>query len=283
MLSIHDLYDLCVQSPADLVPLLRAVHGGHPKTLVEHFAASARISRRWVETDPEASAVAIDLDADVLKLTEGVDRVRTIHADVLDESRLAGVRGDVVHAGNFSIGYHHDRPSLMRYLRLVRGQLERADGGGADGGGGVFVCDTYGGESAYHIGTLERDCPIPPHFNPHFNPSQGEADIQPGAFVRYLWEQRAADPLTARVIDVLHFRVFVGDEVVQEEPDAFVYDWRLWSPPELRDAFLEAGFTSVEAYNELPDAVDDEGRAYATPVDGEDLNDSFILCMVARS
>ncbi|MEO0513259.1 MAG: hypothetical protein AAF108_10245 [Planctomycetota bacterium] len=271
MLTRHDLYDLCVQSPADLVPLLRAVHGGEPRVLVEHFAASARISRRWVETDHAGKAVAIDLDAEVLSLTEGVDRVRTVHADVLDAAALAGVRGDIVHAGNFSIGYHHDRPALVRYLGLVREQLEP---------GGVFVCDTYGGESAFHIGSMERDCPIPAGFVPSHGPP---SDLPAGAFVRYTWEQREADPLTGRVLDVLHFRVFDGHEVVHEVTDAFVYDWRLWSPPELRDAMLEVGFASVECYNELPDAVDDDGRAYATPVDGEDLNESFIVCLAART
>lgn len=266
MLSIHDLYDLCVQSPADLVPLLRAVHGDEPRVLVEHFAASARISRRWVETDPAASAVAIDLDGEVLQLSSGIERLRTIHADVLDHQKLQGVVGDVVHAGNFSIGYHHDRPTLIRYLQMVREQLSK---------GGVFVCDTYGGESSFHIGTMERDVPIPESLRP--------AGASDDLFIRYLWEQRAADPLTARVIDVLHFRVFDGDEVIQDAPDAFVYDWRLWTVPELRDAMLEVGFTSIEVYNELPDAVDEDGRAYVEPVDGDDLNDSFIVCVVART
>jgi hypothetical protein len=30
--------------------------------------------------------------------------------------------------------------------------------------------------------------------------------------------------------------------------DAFTYDWRLWTIPELRDAMLEAGFSDVAVF-----------------------------------
>ena len=100
----------------------------------------------------------------------------------------------------------------------------------------------------------------------------------------YRWEQREANPLTGMVIDAIHFRVIGSSgELEADFPDAFVYEWRLWSVPELRDAMLEAGFESTAVYNSLPDAVDDEGNAYVEEVtDPDRLGEHFIVCVAAR-
>jgi hypothetical protein len=76
--------------------------------------------------------------------------------------------------------------------------------------------------------------------------------------VRSTWEQRKADPVTARVQNVLSFRVDRDGDVVCEAPQAFVYDWRVWSLPELADAARAAGFASSAVYAHL--ANDAEGR-----------------------
>ena len=132
--------------------------------------------------------------------------------------------------------------------------------------GGVFVCDTYGGETAYTIGRVVRDVPL-----------------RDGLLCKYQWEQRAADPLTGMVTDILHFRVFDDDEVIADFPDAYTYEWRLWSVPELRDAMAEAGFASSDVYAELPDAMDDQGNAFAEPITDPDwIGDNFIVCVAAR-
>ncbi|MCA9300708.1 MAG: hypothetical protein KDA28_16680, partial [Phycisphaerales bacterium] len=164
--------------------------------------------------------------------------------------------GDVIFVGNFSIGEIHERRSLVAYLDACRARLRP---------GGVFVCDTYGGESAFMTGDVHRD---------HFTPDM--------ARVRYTWEQREADPLTGRVINALHFRVDRAGMVEAEFPDAFVYDWRLWSVPELRDAMTEAGFASTEVHAKMPDAEDGDGNVYMSPVEAEDLDDSFIVLVASR-
>ncbi|MGP1272959.1 MAG: class I SAM-dependent methyltransferase [Phycisphaerales bacterium] len=252
----HDLYEACVQSPPEMELLLRAIHGGDPLVLGEDFAGTGDLARYWVAQGPLRLAVVIDLDSDALSRARGVDRLTVVEGDVR-VPRPELPRVDCLHAGNFSIGYLHTRDELVRYLRQTRDRILP---------GGVFVCDTYGGESAYTIGRVERDVPLP-----H------------GRHCRYTWEQREADPLTGMVTDVLHFRVFDADEAVLDLPDAFVYRWRLWSVPELRDAFEEAGFVESAVYAQLPDAVDDEGVPYAEPVtDPEWLGDSFIVCVAAR-
>ncbi len=254
MIEKHDLYEACVQSPPEMTLMLRAIHGDQPRILGEDFAGTAALSRHWVANVPEGTAVAVDLDEGELGRAGQMPGVRTIVADVREISDPV----DCLFVGNFSIGYLHTRDELMGYLRHARKRMNA---------GGVFVCDTYGGESAYHLGSVDRDVALPG-----------------GLRCVYRWEQREADPLTAMVTDVLHFRVFDVDEVVADFPDAYVYRWRLWSVPELRDAMAEAGFTRTDIYSNLPDAVDDEGNAYAEPITDPDwLGDSFIVCVAGKT
>jgi len=99
---------------------------------------------------------------------------------------------------------------------------------------GVFVCDTYGGESAFRRGAIQRVVPL-------------DADTT----IRYTWEHREADAWTGAVTNAVHFRVERCGEIVQEITDAFVYDWRLWSVPELREVLHETGFEGVEVRETL--------------------------------
>ncbi len=277
-LDKHDLYELCVQSPRHAVPLLRAIHAGGGRVLGEDFAGTGALSREWCRTVPGGRAIAIDLDESVLERcrakwqAEGGDAgaITTIAADLLaPRDDLSNLKADVIFTGNFSIGEIHDRPALIAYLKRTLQRLTE---------GGAFICDTYGGESAFLTGSVERTHtpPSPLHAAPaarHARPQQ----------IVYTWEQRDADPLTGRVTDVLHFRLFEGKDIVADFPDAFIYNWRLWSVPELRDAMLEAGFARTAVYAQLPDAVDDDGEAYIRPIEdpAEELDDSFNVYIAA--
>ncbi len=232
------------------MPLLRAIHGGSASVLGEDFCGTAALSRAWVRQVPEASAVAVDRDGEPLVRAAGDDAVRAVHADVRDADQPV----DVLYVGNFSIGEWHARPDLVAYLQHARRRLRP---------GGVFICDLYGGETAFLTGDVVREEPGPD-----------------GAIIRYTWEQRETDPLTGRVINALHFRVLRDGAEVQSLTDAFVYDWRLWGVPELRDALLEAGFTSTEVYPRVPDAIDDDARAYVAPL--SEVDDSFDVLIAAR-
>lgn len=250
----HELYELCVQSPKDLVPLLRAVHGGDPRTLGEDFAGTAAVSHLWVQRDA-CHAVAVDLDEEALAWRTGHERIAKHHCDV----REAHDPCDLLFVGNFSIGYLHTRDELVGYLTHARTRL--------DASGGVFVCDTYGGESAYTLGGVHRAHPMPA-----------------GRLCRYTWEQHAADPTTGMVTNIIHFRVERAGVIELEIDDAFVYEWRLWSIPELRDAMADAGFRDTRVYTKLADALDEEGNAYVMPVeDGEEeLDESYIVLVAGR-
>jgi len=251
----HDCYERCVQSPADLVPFLRALHAGTPTLLREDFCGTGAISRFWTALVPGGSAVATDLDDQTL--AEARRRAGAGHP--IEFRRCDAIAAtdadpaDVIFVGNFSIGYIHDRATLVRYLERSRQRLRP---------GGVFVCDTYGGAASFTIGATERT---------HHAPD--------GAVIRYLWRQDHADPLTNLVRTSLHFRVLQGSEVVADFPDAFSYHWRLWSIAELREAMREVGFASSAVHAQISPAT--SGRPVPVTVPAE-LGPTWFVCIAAR-
>ncbi len=276
LMDRHDLYELCVQSPRILAAFLHGVHGADPLVLREDFCGTAALSRRWIadgiKRGERRRAVAVDLDPEVLgraareAAAAGIaDRLMIIQADAADPGEHRGGAGaaalapDVVFVGNFSIGYIHTRAALLGYLRASRARLAAANSGW---GGGVFVCDTYGGAGAFRLGSLERT---------HVG--------RRGEVVRYLWRHVAADPLTGIVVSTISFRVIEGGEATLELPDAFIYRWRLWSIAELREAMAEAGFASTEVYTKVDVAPGERPEPVTGP---EELGEDWIVCVVGR-
>lgn len=282
----HDLYEACVQNTAVLVPLLAAIHGGRPSVLAEDFCGTAAASRAWVKHVTAGRAVAADMDAAVLgearrraRRAGVARRVRFVQTDLTRVSpavRAGAPMADVLFVGNFSIGEIHARRDLVRYLKRSRARLRE---------GGVMVCDTYGGETAFATGALVRTHEVGPtaRLNGARRSRVRRTGLETRATIRYTWQQRAADPLTGMVENALHFRVLRAGEVVREITDAFVYRWRLWGVPELREAMREAGFSRTDVYAQVADARDATGRHYARPIEGpEALDPSYVVCVAGR-
>lgn len=255
----YTLYELCVQDPQRMAHFLYAVHGAEPRTMREDFCGSGGVCRAWAAMTPHDGprgamrAIGVDQDPEPLTRLKSFRNVKPICANVLD----CDLPADIISATNFPIGYWHTRRNLVKYLKLTRKRLNK---------NGIFVCDTYGGATAFTRGTLTRDIAGPD-----------------GTRIRYTWEQREANPITAMVEDAIHFRATRDGEIVYQEHDAFVYHWRLWSIPELREAMLESGFRTIDIYSELSDAIDHTGRHYARPVeDPDELDETYIVCLVAR-
>lgn len=261
-----ECYELCVQSPRHVAAFLRAAHGNEPDHLREEFCGTAAVSRRWAGEG--GRAVAIDFDeptlarAAELAATSGVSpRIRFRHDDCIRPTQpTASDAADIIFVGNFSIGYIHTRTDLLEFLHRTRDILSRGLGGF---GGGIFACDTYGGAGAFRLGGIQRQHP-------------GRA----GEVIHYTWVHEAADPATSMVRNSISFRVVKDGEVVQEWPRAFVYEWRLWSIVELREAMLEAGFTGVEVYKDVNVAPGERPRP---AVDSSDYGDDWIVMLVARA
>jgi hypothetical protein len=249
----HDLYELCTQTPERDVELLRAMHGGRPRVLGEDFAGTAALARAWVRAVRGARAIAVDRDPEPLARAAGVKGVECLVADV----RRVARRVDLLVALNFSLFEWHERRDLVAYLEHARRRLLR---------GGAFVADLYGGEGAFTRGRLREV-----HRGPR------------GEQVVYEFEQREADALTGRVVDALHFDVKPRGGRSVRLRDAFVYDWRLWSPAELGDALRDAGFADVEFHSRFEHARDGGGRVHVRPlVSSRELGASFCLFVVAR-
>lgn len=258
----HDLYELAVQSPAMEAAFLRAAHGADPLILSDEFCGAAAIARAWALYSPRHHAFAVDRDAAPLaqarlRMSEHPDsvaRIKLIEADV----REVHDQADVLAAFNFALCEFHERAALVSYLRHARSRLR---------GRGVFAADLYGGSDA-------------------FVPGETHVEIEtPDGDILYTWEQREANPLTARVTNAIHFRLPDGSEL----QEAFRYDWRLWSPAELADALHEAGFASIEIYDRYGDAMDERGDLLIEPLDLSDphtadaLDDPFVVYLVART
>lgn len=288
MLDKYDLYERCAQAPARDARFLRAIHGGSPRTLGEDFSGGGAIARKWVELCPDARAVTVDLDPEPLTRLRGVKGITV----VCDDVRRAGHKADVIADLNFSICELHDRRDLVAYFAHTRARLRAK---------GVIVCDLYGGSDCYFTGTITQRLVGP----------SGERIV-------YEWEQRHADPLTARVVNAMHFRVSPPKstkpkpaararrphanpskrESLASPPagtpidstfraysirDAFVYRWRLWTVPELREAMIEAGYRTTQVYPRFAEATDTDGNLYVSPVsDPAELGDSYSVYVVGR-
>jgi hypothetical protein len=248
----YRLYELSVTNPIPLARFVRAVHAHTPRVLREDFSGTAALARGWLALDQSHRALALDLDRTVLARIPRTPRLRTRHADAL----TARDKADIIAATNFPVGYCHTREQLLRYLRNAHRSLHSR---------GVFVCDTYGGRSSFTTGTTTRRV-VPPRGTPF----------------EQLWEQRIADPATGLVTNAIHFkqRTRRGLRTLR---DAFVYHWRLWSIPELKDALRDAGFSAIEVHDRLADAIDDRGHAYLRPLGpGEPLGDDYVVYLAAR-
>ncbi len=172
----------------------------------------------------------------------------------LDRSDVLSTRAraDIILAFNFGVCEIHDRARLVQYLHRVRSRLRS---------GGVFIADLYAGPGAWTTGVSRRALPT-----------------ERGRIV-YEWEQRAADPLTGRVANAMHFALPGGRKL----KNAFVYDWRLWSIPELRDAMLETGFARTEVYLSYGRAIDGHGNPIVEAAAPDDVpQGDFVAYVVAR-
>ena len=254
-------YEASVQAPADLVRMLRALAPDDATVIGEDFCGTAAIARAWLQSDPSSKAVAVDRDRRAISFARRAlaeqrlssTRLEFITGDVIADTDPKAHAADLIHCGNFSILEWHTRRDLVAYLAHARSRLRR---------GGVFVCDIYGGESAFAPGEMDREFLTPD-----------------GQRMTYVWEQRTIDPLTMRVSNAIHFVRADGSTL----PNAFVYDWRLWSVAEMCDAFIDAGFAPPAVHQRTPDAIDDDGKAWTIPLAGEDIDtEGFDVLIVGR-
>ncbi len=252
------LYQQSVQQPGPDVKmydrLFRERFGRRPLTLREDFCGTSLVACEWVRSHTGRRAYGVDLDAkvlawgaqhNVLALSEAQRRrVQLIQGNVLT---VPTPKADVVVAANFSFCVFQTRPLLLKYFKAARKNLARE---------GVFVLDVLGGCDT-QVEAREETRRITGNFS-------------------YVWEQKRFDPANYRAVFAIHFRFRDGSQI----KNAFEYDWRLWTLPELRELLLEAGFKNADVYWEGTDLKAGTGNGVFRRVTSAPADTCWIACLV---
>lgn len=224
----HHLYELsvqCAEAEIDFVDdAFKTLRKRKARVLREDFCGTANVCCEWVRRGNKRHAVGVDLDEEVLRWGKDnnlarlskkqSERITLLQANVLDAKTE---KPDIVSAMNFSYWLLQDRKLLKQYFTGVHKALKDD---------GVFFLDAYGGYDSY------RDIEEPREID------------DGGKGFTYIWEQAAFDPITHNLVCHIHFNFPDGSTM----PNAFSYDWRLWTLPEVRDLLDEAGFSKVTVY-----------------------------------
>ena len=254
----HILYERavqCVQSEIDMVDeTFLKLRGRQARTLREDFCGTANTSCEWVRRRADNLAWGVDLDEEVLgwgkknnlgSLTdEAMDRIQLLHADVLNVDTPAM---DVVLAMNFSYWIFRTREALRGYFSRIRECLVDD---------GVLFLDFYGGYETMR---------------------EMEEETDHDDFI-YIWDQNRYNPITGDMNCQIHFKFRDGSQIKQ----AFTYDWRLWTLPEVRELLEEAGFSRVLVHWEGTDEKTQEGDGVFTATQIGEADAAFICYLSAE-
>jgi cyclopropane fatty-acyl-phospholipid synthase-like methyltransferase len=261
--NTHDLYEASVQNVEAEIDFVdktfRKLRNRKARTIREDFCGTGNTSCEWVRRRDDNEAIGLDIDAATLEwgrqhkvsaLTEDqAARVRLLEHNVLTPGDATGV--DAVLAMNFSYWLFKTREALRAYFASARESLA------ADG---VFFCDFYGGSEATSEMEERRKCSI-----------KGK-----GKFT-YVWDQHKYNPITGDMHCCIHFEFPDGTK----QKNAFTYDWRLWTLPEIRELLIEAGFQDAVVYWEGEDE-DGEGNGVFKPTTEGEADPAYICYIVAR-
>jgi hypothetical protein len=93
----------------------------------------------------------------------------------------------------------------------------------------------------------------------------------------YVWHQADFDPITHHILCKIHFEFKDGSKM----KNAFTYDWRLWTLPEMRELMDEAGFKDIHVLWEGTDKKG-EGNGEFTRVERGDDEEAWIAYVIGQ-
>lgn len=253
----HVLYEdsvQCVEAEIDFVDAtFKTLRNRRAHSLREDFCGTANTSCEWVRRRKRNHAIGVDLDSEVqqwgrkhhlAKLGKAQERVALLNDNVL---LVKNDPVDIVLAMNFSYWIFKDRDLLRRYFQNVyQGLVDD----------GVFFLDAYGGSDAY---------------------KEMRERTKYDDFT-YIWDQASFDPITGDMLCKIHFSFPDGSRM----KNAFTYDWRLWTLPEIRELLLEAGFKGVTVYWQGDDEDSDEGNGEFEPAERGEADEAWIVYISAQ-
>lgn len=239
----HVLYQESVQCPEAEVDFMsktyESLKGRKALSIKEDFGGTGYLSVEWAKSDPERTAIVVDIDKPTLDWGEknnaqaaGDDiasRVKYIEADV---RAITEPKVDITNAFNFSYCIFETRDEMRKYFEVAREGLKDD---------GILVLDLFGGTEAMDV--LEEETEL--------------EDFD----ATYRWEHVSFNPINNHMECAIHFDFDDGSEM----ENAFTYAWRLWSIPEIRELLLEAGFKNVRIFwEEYIDSDDDDDELEGT-------------------
>ncbi len=253
----HKLYELsvqCAESEIDFVDdTYKELRGYRAKLLREDFCGTANVCCEWVTRRKGNQAIGVDIDREVLnwgkkhkvgKLKANQrKRIKLLAKDVL---KVKTDSPDVISAMNFSYWLFKKRKDLLKYFKSVRSSLKK---------NGVFFLDAYGGYDSFKEIVEKRV-------------------VEEGKF-KYIWEQEKYDPISGHLISHIHFSFRDGSRL----DNAFTYDWRLWTLPEIQDLLKDAGFSAVTVYWQGFDEDGEPDGDFKPATEGE--ADAGWICYIA--
>jgi hypothetical protein len=148
---------------------------------------------------------------------------------------------------NFSYQIFKTRATLKEYFQNAYKQLVED---------GIFFIDAFGGYEAFR---------------------EMEESTQYDNFT-YIWDQHSYNPINGHITCIIHFRFPDGSKLKR----AFVYDWRLWTLPEIRELLIEAGFSRVLVYWEGTDKKTGDGNDEYLPTEDGQADAGWICYLTAE-
>lgn len=252
----HELYENSVQNAGAEIDFVdetfRKRRNRTPTKLREDFCGTAQVCCEWVRRRHANIAHGVDIDPEVLqwgrekhlnKLINGAaDRIHLHNRDVM---KVKPEPVDVVLAMNFSYWLFKDRAVMKKYFKKVYNALVDD---------GIFFLDAFGGYEAFQ--EMEESTKYKKY--------------------TYIWDQETYSPVTGDCTFHIHFKFKDGSRL----KNAFTYEWRLWTLPELNEMLKECGFHPV-VYWEGTDKHG-EGNGIFTPETRGEADASWVAYIVAE-
>ncbi len=256
-------YQKSVQTPDHEVEFFqqayRDAYRAKPLSLREDFCGTFAVCCEWVKSHPRRTALGVDLCEETLqwgrehnlaKLNEGQrKRLRLLKQDVRKRNRPTV---DVLAAQNFSFWIFKTRAEVAEYFKFARANLNPK---------GIMVLDMMGGGECYEEDLVDKRTIV-----------KGKKGF------KYHWKQVSFNPVTAEARFAISFKFADGSKL----RNAFEYDWRFWTLPEVREMLAEAGFREIHVYWES-ECEDEDDEEYGTwhRVDDAPSDPSWICYLVA--
>ena len=227
--DLYAYYENSVQTPSEHINIFsrmyREIRGKDAMSLKEDFCVTFLISCEWAKSHPERTSIGVDLDPEPIAYgkkhgmkelnAKEKKRVSILQKNVCD---VLPKKSQIIGAGNFSFFIFKTRPELKKYFVAAHKNLSKD---------GIFVLEMAGGPGFIKSGREQRTYKLKGF----------------GKYT-YYWDQKSYDPVQAYGMYAIHFKEPNGNF----RKDAFVYDWRVWTIPELEDVMRECGFSDVAVY-----------------------------------